>query len=204
LENIIVRFLEIRKNIVLRKHYYIVGQTEERLKLLHCDLLTVRNVNSIIKILKSSENVEEKLLEFAMRPIKIGVDFLDNKTYFSKSDIRRVLSLPLSKLTKISDRSLYQEIENNIQQRNASKEITESGANLNKAIIDEMISVKESLRHTGSRVSIVQESFEHLQGSRLLYSFNSEGVINPLIIEELPHANRGAKGKRIVEMKSSK
>ncbi len=119
-------FFKYRIEIITRKHVYLLKKAEDRLNIVNGLLIAVNNINEIVELIKSSNN------------IKIAKENLITKFKLNEQQANAILEMKLSKLTGLERDKLLKEKEELEKKIKEYQELLESETKKREYFIKEM------------------------------------------------------------------
>ena len=128
---ILINFLEHRKTSIKRKSLFNIDKIKNRLEVLKGYLIVFKNLNFIIKIIRTKENPKKEII---------------NKFKLTNLQADSILSMRLGSLKKIDEKNIEDEIKNLNQEFKYLKKLVTDKKSLDKFIIDELINIKDKIQ----------------------------------------------------------
>lgn len=187
LKELIMHFVEHRKNIVRKRTEYELKIAEERKHILDGFIIALSVIEKVIEIIKKSDSVANA--EKALR----------EKFNLSQKQAQALLELKLSRLTKLEQEKIKAEKATLEKKISELKEILSSEKNILKVIEKELIEIKNKFgdeRKTkiieGTKKEIAE--LELIKKENIVLTISYKGYLNAISIDEFREQKRGGKG----------
>ena len=209
LKDFINEFVIFREKTVLRRIKFDLGKAEERAHILIGIATAVENIDPIIKIIKSSKNIEiakKNLIskKWSIKKSSKLVSLIEKKKnifkyQLSNTQVNSILELKLQKLTAFG----INEIENEIKELSKLiiyyNKILKSKKELFNLIIDELEKIKSKFavkRRTKIIDAVLNYNIEEtIQKEAVVINITNQGYIKRGSLSSVKPQKRGGKGK---------
>lgn len=226
---ILKEFIDFRREVVTRRTVYLLRQDRRKAFDNEGLLVAKDNINKIVDIITSSENTEEAKRHLMSEPwdgslvssiihldengqnvcLPQGIDphagLHDGKYYLSQEQADKILSLQLSRLTKISQDKIKEEYLGLIQNILGYLEILNSTERLKEVIREELIATRAE--YADKRRTDFVDDFGKMSKADLvtpadvILTLSSQGYIKYQDISAFEVQRRGGKGKAAAKVK---
>lgn len=187
LKQILVAFLEHRREVVMRRSAYELRKAEERAHVLEGLKVAIEQLDDVIALIRQAASPDEAKTGLTQR--------------FPLSDVQAqaILDMRLQRLTQLEQRKLSQESEE-LQAKIASLQAILGSEDLVKRIIkDELIRLKDSYQDTRRTRIIPQEAEinaeDLIADEEMAVSISHAGYIKRGPVSDYRAQHRGGKGK---------
>ncbi|MFH1729705.1 MAG: DNA gyrase subunit A [Pseudomonadota bacterium] len=186
LKEVLVYFVEHRKEIVTRRTIFELKKAEARLHILEGLKIAIENIDEVIEIIKKSADA------------KVAKEKLIKRFDLSDKQSQAILDMRLHRLTGLEQDKLVTEYEEVIQKIKEYKEILADEKLLFNIIKEELIAIKK-LYNDDRRTEITSEikdmSLEDLiQDEEMVVTISHTGYIKRNSISSFKSQKRGGKG----------
>ena len=209
LKEFISEFVSFREKTVLRRIKFDLKKTEERAHILIGISTAVENIDSIIKIIKSSKDTEtaKKNLLSKKWPIKKSSKLISliekkqkiSKYQLSKLQVDSILELRLQKLTAFGINEIEEEIKKLSDLIMHYNRLLKSKKELFNLIIKELEEIKSKFsvkRRTKIMDTVLNYSIEEtIQKESVVINITNKGYIKRGSLSSVKSQKRGGKGK---------
>ncbi len=209
LKEFLSNFLIFREDVVIKKTKFDLQKAEERAHILIGLIVSVENLDKIIKIIRNSKTPDDarKIILKTSWKIKKSqkiIYLVDKKKYkgsysFSEAQVSAILDLRLQKLTALGINEIEIEIKKLIELILKYKKIISSKKELQRVISDELKIIKEkysSPRRTKIIDAVLNYDIEEtIQKQSVLITVTLQGYIKRGSLSNVKTQKRGGKGK---------
>ncbi len=209
LKDFISQFVDFREKTVIRSIKFDLKKTEERAHILIGIATAVENIDSIIKIIKSSKDTETAKRNLINKKWSIKkssklVQLIENKKNISKyqlseAQVNSILELKLQKLTAYGINEIETEIKKLSDLIIYFKKILKSKKELFNLIIKELETIKSNFsvqRRTKIVDAVLNYSIEEtIQKEAVVINITNQGYIKRGSLSSVKSQKRGGKGK---------
>ena len=209
LKDFLENFLKFREDVVIKRTKFDLQKAEERVHILLGLLVSVENIDKVIKIIRSSKNPEEAkntLLKTSWKINKASklIKLVDTKNYKGKyilsiNQVISILELRLQKLTAIGINEIEVEIKKLAQEISNYKKIINSKNELLKVISNDLQTIKDkfsSPRRTKIIDAVLNYDIEEtIQKESVIITITLQGYIKRGALSGVKQQKRGGKGK---------
>ncbi len=209
LKEFLSNFLTFREDVVIKKTKFDLQKAEERAHILIGLIVSVENLDKIIKIIRNSKTPDDarKIILKTSWKIKKSqkiIYLVDKKKYkgsysFSEAQVSAILDLRLQKLTALGINEIEIEIKKLIELILKYKKIISSKKELQRVISDELKIIKEkysSPRRTKIIDAVLNYDIEEtIQKQSVLITVTLQGYIKRGSLSNVKTQKRGGKGK---------
>ena len=129
--DIISYYAEYQREVVLRRTKYDLEQAEERAHILQGLIIAIKNIDAVVKIIKTSENTT------------VAKTRLKDKFYLSDRQAQAILDMRLARLTSLEVYKLEQELKELERLIKKYKEIVASTKKQFEVVCTEMLEIKK-------------------------------------------------------------
>ena len=188
LKQMIQYYVEHRHDVLIRKTKYELVEAERRAHILEGLLIAVDNIDEIVQIIKSSENVDVAKVELMSR---FGLDDIQAKA---------ILDMRLARLTGLETDKLKAEYEALLEKIKYLKEVLDSFELRMKILKDEFTQLKNSYADE-RRTKIVYTSSDFaiedlIHNEKVVVTITHLGYIKRTPLAEYRQQRRGGKGAK--------
>lgn len=188
LKQMIQYYVEHRHDVLIRKTKYELVEAERRAHILEGLLIAVDNIDEIVQIIKSSENVDVAKAELMSR---FGLDDIQAKA---------ILDMRLARLTGLETDKLKAEYEALLEKIKYLKEVLDSFELRMKILKDEFTELKNSYADE-RRTKIVYTSSDFaiedlIHNEKVVVTITHLGYIKRTPLAEYRQQRRGGKGAK--------
>ena len=188
LKQMIQYYVEHRHDVLIRKTKYELVEAERRAHILEGLLIAVDNIDEIVQIIKSSENVDVAKVELMSR---FGLDDIQAKA---------ILDMRLARLTGLETDKLKAEYEALLEKIKYLKEVRDSFELRMKILKDEFTELKNSYADE-RRTKIVYTSSDFaiedlIHNEKVVVTITHLGYIKRTPLTEYRQQRRGGKGAK--------
>jgi len=209
LKEFISEFVDFREETLTKKIKFDLDRALEKVHILLGISVSVENIDSIIKIIKKSETVDNAKKMLLARKWKINktrnlIKLISSEknttTYsFSEKQVNAILELRLQKLTAYGINEIENEIKKLAQSIKEYEKILKSKKELFKVIVDELNKVKDKFsvkRRTKIIDAVLNYSIEEtIQKEAVVITITQKGYIKRGALSSVKIQKRGGKGK---------
>jgi DNA gyrase subunit A len=186
-KEILLRFLDFRKEIVLNRTRFELNQAEEKCHLLEGLKIALENIDLVLKIIRSSDTAEsarKKLIE---------------KLQLSEKQSQAILDMRLQKLTKLEKDKLIRDFEELQKEIRRLNEILSDDKKVKDIIKNELIQIREKYADE-RRTDVIDEVSEiNLEDliveENMVVTITHRGYIKRTPLSIYRTQKRGGKGK---------
>ncbi len=214
LKKIIKIFIKYRKTIIKNKTIFKLKKNKKKLHIYKGLIITLKNINEIIKIIKNSKNtniIKEKLKNYKWEINKKK----KNKNYYykmSEKQINSILKLNLGQLTKIEKNKIEKKYINIKEKIIILKKILTDKNTLINIIKNELIEIKKIFGDKRlTTINIKKKNNikkkikikDLIKKIKIIIMITKHGYISYKKINKLKIYNKGTKGKKIKKTKKN-
>jgi len=187
IKDTIQEFIKHRKEVVTRRTKYDLRKAEERDHILQGLLIALNSIDEIIKLIKSSENIET-----ARQRLTAGYTL-------SEIQANAILEMKLSKLAALEQQKIINEHEELLKFIIEMKEILASETRIYKIIRDELIEIKNKYSDE-RRTEIIEteeeqiETEDLIENEKAVITITHSGYAKRVSLDEYRAQKRGGKG----------
>jgi len=186
LKDIIQAYVDYRKVIVEKRARFDLKKAESRLELVAGLLIALKNIDAVIKLIKSSKGSKEAL------------EGLIKKFKLTKNQAQAILEMKLASLTSLEQDKLKKEEKSLKQLIQELKKILSSEKEILKVIKKEILEIKKKYgdnRRTAilQRVKEIKEQ-DLVQKKDVVISITDKGYVKRMDIRTYKEQKRGGKG----------
>ena len=187
IKDTIQEFIKHRKEVVTRRTKYDLRKAEERDHILQGLLIALNSIDEIIKLIKSSENIET-----ARQRLTAGYTL-------SEIQANAILEMKLSKLAALEQQKIINEHEELLKFIIEMKEILASETRIYKIIRDELIEIKNKFGDQ-RRTEIIEteeeqiETEDLIENEKAVITITHSGYAKRVSLDEYRAQKRGGKG----------
>ncbi len=189
LKDILSNYVLHRKEVVTRRTQYELRKAEERAHILEGLKIALDNIDEVIKIIRSSKNVEE-------------ADKRLRKTFsLSERQSKAILDMRLQKLTSLEVKKIEEELKALIKLIGELKAILASDKKILNIIKNELIEVNEKFgdkRRTeivlGSEDTTSFDVTDLIADEDMVVTLSNDGLIKRLPLDTFKKQRRGGRG----------
>ncbi len=195
LKELLVSFLDHRKDVVTRRTAYNLKKAEERAHILEGLKKAVENIDEVIKIIRGSKDAKEAKLKLIRR------------FEFTPVQAQAILDLRLHRLTSLEIDKLIEEYNNILKLIAELKEILENESRLMEVITEELIDIKE--RYGDERRTVIEKDYEEISNEDMIpdedvvVTITKDGYIKRTPLKLYKSQRRGGKGKSGIATKDT-
>lgn len=160
LKNILISFLDHRKNTILNKLNYEINEIKEKLHILEGLKIIHTNLNNIIDIIKTIDNKKD------LRQYNIKKKLENKSIFLTNIQIESLLELQLHQLSKLEKKIIEENIEKNLNILQYNTIIFNNPNKLNDVIKQELTDIKNDF--TDPRKTFIEEKTYQTQEEDLL------------------------------------
>ncbi len=199
LKGLITQFIDHRYDIVVRRTEFELKKAIERAHILEGRKVVVENLDEVIKIIRTSETVQEAQLS------------LINRFSLSEIQAKDILGLPLRSLTQFDRNKILVEYDETLIAINEYEAILKSEERIYDIIIDELEEIKQKYGDQ-RRTEILRddsEGFEDWTGKteedfipkeEIVITLTQQGYIKAISAEAYNAQHRGGKGIKSMDI----
>ncbi len=210
LKEFISEFVKFREDTTTKRIKYDLKKAEERAHILIGLATAVENIDSVIKIIKSSKDTsvaKKNLLEKKWK-IKKSVKLINliekkkniSNYQLSEDQVNSILELKLQKLTAFGINEIESEINKLSDSITSFNKILNSKKELNKLIVSELELIKSKYgidRRTKIIDAVLNYNIEEtIQKESVVINITKQGYIKRSALTTLKAQKRGGKGKK--------
>ena len=211
-KEVLVAFLEFRKEVVRKRTIYLLKKAREKAHIFAGLGVAVENLDEVIELIKSSENpaiAKERLLS---KPFRAGAIapyialldevervVVDGFYSLSESQVRAILELRLHRLTGLEREKIIGDLSSLSEDIKRYLEILSNSEVLIGIVRDEFLLVKE--KFATPRRTVIEEKEDDLneedfiQKEDMVVTISNNGYIKRVPISTYRSQRRGGKGK---------
>ncbi len=221
LKDILVAFINHRREIVTRRTIYLLRKARDRAHVLEGLAIALANIDEMIELIKSSANPAEAkqgllakdwdlglvavLLENAdadrTRPESLSVEFgaHDNLYKLSEAQAQAILDLRLHRLTGLEQEKIVKEYQELLELIDGYLEILGSDIRLMEIIHEELVEIKE--KYSDDRRTEILQDHLNLSAEDLIteedmvVTMSHEGYVKSQPLTDYKSQRRGGRGK---------
>lgn len=213
LKEIIIAFIQHRKDVVLRRTKFRLERARQRANVLSALYVAILNIDAIVALIRSASSTSAavlKLLETewsidhalgSVIGIITGADFKGSSYFLTKLQAEAILEMKLSRLTGLEKDKLLSELDNLIQEIKNALAILTSPQLLMELISKELNEIKEKFGAPRKTIIESQQNVGNLDDESLIpvedvvVTVTSAGYIKRVKLEFYKSQKRGGKGK---------
>lgn len=186
LNQLLVNFVNHRRDVVIRRSQFELRKAEERMHILEGFRIALLNLDEVIKLIKSSETPKEA---------KSG---LCQKYELSDIQAQAILDLRLQKLTGMERLAIEKEFEELAAEIARLKGILADQAKIDAIIVSELSNIKEQYGNP-RRTEIIDDGGDIviedlIEDDEMVVSVSHKGYIKRTAVTEYREQRRGGKG----------
>ena len=227
LKEILVAFINHRREIVTRRTIYLLRKARERAHVLEGLAIALANIDEMIELIKSSKNPAEAkqgllakqwelglvsvLLENAdadrTRPENLGVEFgaHDGVYKLSEAQAQAILDLRLHRLTGLEQEKIVKEYKDLLELIDGYLEILGSDIRLMEVIREELEEIREQYADP-RRTEILQDHLnlsaeDLITEEDMVVTMSHEGYVKSQPLDDYKAQRRGGRGKSATQTK---
>ncbi|MCH9697654.1 MAG: DNA gyrase subunit A [Gammaproteobacteria bacterium] len=221
LKEILVAFLDFRREVVTRRTLYLLGKARDRAHVLEGLAVALANIDPIIELIKASQNSAEakqqliargwkpglviELLERSdrdmSRPESLEPDYglRDGGYWLSPEQAQAILDLRLHRLTGLEQEKIIEEYKDILQTIKELLEIINSDQRLLEVIREELVAVREQFSDE-RRAEILHDRLELsladlISEEDVAVTISHQSYVKAQPISEYRAQRRGGRGK---------
>ena len=208
LKDFLENFLKFREDVVIKKTKFDLNRAEEKAHTLIGLMVSVENLDKVIKIIRSSKNPEEAKIKLLQIKWKINksqklIKLIETKTLNSyqltEKQVVSILELRLQKLTSLGINEIEEEINKLSKMIILYKKIINSKKELLNVISDDLKLIKDKFavpRRTKIIDAILNYDIEEtIQKEAVIITVTLQGYIKRGALSGVKQQKRGGKGK---------
>jgi DNA gyrase subunit A len=218
LREVLVSFLEFRKEVIKRRTNFELNKARDRAHILVGLSLAVANIDEVIKIIRNSPDpstAKKKLMSqwWPAEQIRALIDLVDDssnviadgKCQFTDAQARAILEMKLSRLTGLEQEKINEEMAELSKMIEDFLDILSSTPRITEIIKAELIDIKT--RFATPRRSIIEASeFEEdiedlIAREDMVVTVTMDGYIKRVPLSTYRAQKRGGKGRNAANMK---
>ena len=186
LKEILVNYLEFQKEVITRRTKYDLEKAEEREHIIEGLVIAVKNIDRIIKIIKSSADKNDAIA-------KLGAEFS-----LSERQANAILEMKLARLTGLEVEKLNQELQELCATIKDLKDILATPKRVDDIIRKEILEIKD--KYATLRKSEISFDYDDIDIGDLIerhdivISLTNQGYVKRLALSEYKSQNRGGRG----------
>ena len=195
LKELLVSFLEHRREVVTRRTEYNLRKAKERAHILEGLKKAVENIDEVIKIIRGSKDSKEAKIK------------LIDRFEFTPVQAQAILDLRLHRLTSLEITKLIEEYNNILKLIAELQEILDNESRLMEVISEELIDIRE--RYGDERRTAIEETYEEISNEDMIpdeevvVTITKDGYIKRTPLKLYKNQRRGGKGKSGIATKDS-
>ena len=195
LKELLLHFIDHRKEVVTRRTEYNLRKAEERAHILEGLKRAVENIDEVIKIIRGSKDPKE------------AKSLLIKRFDFSSVQAQAILDMRLQRLTGLEIEKLIEEYNQIIKLIAELKEILENESRLMEVIKEELNEIKE--KYGDKRRTTIERDFDEISDEdiipdeEVIVTITRDGYIKRTPIKLYKSQRRGGKGKSAISTKES-
>ena len=208
LKDFLENFLKFREDVVIKKTKFDLNKAEEKAHTLIGLMVSVENLDKVIKIIRSSKTPEEAKIKLLQIKWKINksqklIKLIETKTLNSyqltEKQVVSILELRLQKLTSLGINEIEEEINKLSKMIILYKKIINSKKELLNVISDDLKLIKDKFavpRRTKIIDAILNYDIEEtIQKEAVIITVTLQGYIKRGALSGVKQQKRGGKGK---------
>ena len=209
LKEFISEFVNFREKTLVKRIKFDLKKAQEKAHILVGISVSVENIDSVIKIIKNSENIElakKSLLNKKWRINKtarliklINSEKVKGNYSLSEPQVTSILELRLQKLTAFGIKEIENELKKLSEQINKYEKILKSKKELFNLIINELNNIKDKFsvkRRTKIIDAVLNYNIEEtIQKEAIVITITHKGYIKRGSLSSVKIQKRGGKGK---------
>ena len=186
LKEILVNYLEFQKEVITRRTKYDLEKAEEREHIIEGLVVAVKNIDRIIKIIKSSSDKNDAIS-------KLGAEFS-----LSEKQANAILEMKLARLTGLEVEKLNQELQELCAIIKDLKDVLATPKRVTDIIRKEILEIKD--KYATPRKSEISFDYDDIDIGDLIekhdivISLTNQGYVKRLALSEYKSQNRGGRG----------
>ena len=186
LKEILVNYLEFQKEVIIRRTKYDLEKAEEREHIIEGLVVAVKNIDRIIKIIKSSADKNDAIA-------KLGDEFS-----LSEKQANAILEMKLARLTGLEVEKLNQELQELCATIKDLKDVLATPKRVTDIIRKEILEIKT--KYATPRKSEISFDYDDIDIGDLIekhdivISLTNQGYVKRLALSEYKSQNRGGRG----------
>ena len=186
LKEILVNYLEFQKEVIIRRTKYDLEKAEEREHIIEGLVVAVKNIDRIIKIIKSSADKNDAIA-------KLGDEFS-----LSEKQANAILEMKLARLTGLEVEKLNQELQELCATIKDLKDVLATPKRVTDIIRKEILEIKA--KYATPRKSEISFDYDDIDIGDLIekhdivISLTNQGYVKRLALSEYKSQNRGGRG----------
>ena len=186
LKEVLENYLDFQKEVIVRRTKYDLEKAEEREHIIEGLVVAVKNIDRIIKIIKSSSDKSDAIA-------KLGKEF-----DLSEKQANAILEMKLARLTGLEVEKLNQELEQLCALIKDLKDILATPKRITDIIRTEILEIKE--KFATPRKSEISFDYDDIDIGDLIekhdivISLTNQGYVKRLALSEYKSQNRGGRG----------
>ncbi|KAF3978537.1 MAG: DNA gyrase subunit A [Methylococcales symbiont of Iophon sp. n. MRB-2018] len=221
LKDILVAFINHRREIVTRRSIYLLRKARDRAHVLEGLAIALANIDTMIELIKSSANPAEAkqgllaknwelglvavLLENAeadrTRPENLAIEYgaHDDMYKLSEAQAQAILDLRLHRLTGLEQEKIVKEYKELLELIDSYLEILGSDIRLMEVIYEELVEIKE--KYSDDRRTEIYQDHLNLSAEDLIteedmvVTMSHEGYVKSQPLTDYKSQRRGGRGK---------
>lgn len=186
LKEVLVSFIEHRKDVVIRRCLFDLKKAENREHILQGYIMALDQIDEVIKTIRASRETNDALLA------------LIDKFSFSKNQAQAILDMRLQRLTGLEKEKIENELAEIEKTIAWLKKVLSDINEVLKIINDELVFIKEkygNLRRTKIEQEAEDFDFEDLiENEEVLVTLTQSGYIKRMPVDQYKVQKRGGKG----------
>ncbi len=195
LKNLLLSFIDHRKDVVIRRTKYNLKKAEERAHILEGLKIAVENIDEVIKIIRGSRDPKEAKIS------------LIERFDFTPVQAQAILDMRLQRLTSLEIEKLIDEYNQILKLIAELKEILENESRLMTVIKEELEEIKS--KYGDERRTIIESDFEEISDEdmipdeKVVVVITKDGYMKRNSLKLFKSQRRGGKGKTGMATKES-
>lgn len=187
LKELILAFIEHRRDVVTRRSKFELRKAEERAHILEGLKIALDNIDEVIKTIKESSNIPEAKVR------------LESRFQLSSIQSQAILDMRLQKLTSLETQKIIEELQEVRALIEYLKDLLANPHKIDGVIRDETLKIKDSF-HDDRRTEISdervlnQDEQDFIQKEDVVVTISRQGYIKRVSISEYKAQGRGGKG----------
>ncbi|BBA84806.1 DNA gyrase subunit A [endosymbiont of Pachyrhynchus infernalis] len=221
--DILNSFIDHRKNIIYKRNLYLLDKNNEKLNITEGLIIAISNINEIIKIIKSSNSLNEAKNNLLYKKWNLDSNIInlkeENKYIFNKENnkydlkkivlnnkqIQSILEIKLQRLTNLEYNKLINEYKLLISQIKKSISILKNNNNLIIELKKELIEIQNEYKDKRRTKIILKKKDIDLDKlinkTDVIITLSHKGYIKIQPVSDYESQKRGGKGKLSTKIK---
>lgn len=186
LKEVLTNYLDFQKEVITRRTQYDLEKAQEREHIIEGLVIAVKNIDRIIKIIKSSADKNDAIT-------KLGQEFS-----LSEKQANAILEMKLARLTGLEVEKLNQELTELCETIKDLKDILATPKRVTDIIKTEILEIKD--KYATPRKSEISFDYDDIDIGDLIekhdivISLTNQGYVKRLALSEYKSQNRGGRG----------